>query len=257
MHRVEDFRLESGLAVWLYRSAAESKPLVLFAHGGGFVFGDVETHDGICRRLAALTGAAVLSIDYRRAPEHPGPAAVADLVEAASWVRAGGGELGVDASRLSLAGDSAGGAIALLAAVQLVASGVPLGALLLAYPNAALELNTPSLRHKGHGWGLDAEDLQWFVEQWAPDPVRRQDPELSPVHAPLQGLPPTPLVTAEHDPLKDEGKQLADLLDKAGVGAEAVHEPGLVHGFFGLSQISPAADAATQRIMRRFGEMLG
>ena len=247
----------SGLPLRLYRAATEPRPLVLYLHGGGFVLGDLESHDSICRRLALITGAAVLAVDYRRAPEHPGPAAVDDAVTAFGWAQARPDELGaMAAAGIALAGDSAGGALALLASVRLHAEGTPAAAMLLAYPNADMTLSEPSVRQEGHGWGLGTDDVRWSVAQWIPDPARRADADLSPVHAELAGLPPTVIATAEHDPLRDEGGTLARLMRAAGDNVLLVPHPGLVHGFLGLAQISAAAERAGDDLFGRFGRML-
>ena len=246
-----------GLPLRLYRAATEPRPLVLYLHGGGFVLGDLESHDSICRRLALIADVAVLAVDYRRAPEHPGPAAVDDAVRAFRWAQALLDELGGAAAvGIGLAGDSAGGALALLAAVRLRAEGTGSAALLLAYPNADMTLSQPSLRQEGHGWGLEADDVRWSVEQWIPDPARRASPGLSPVHAELSGLPPALLATAGHDPLRDEGGALARMMRAAGGDVRLIAHPGLVHGFLGLANVSPAAERAGDELFERFGRLL-
>ena len=246
-----------GLPLRLYRAATEPRPLVLYLHGGGFVLGDLDSHDSICRRLALITGVAVLAVDYRRAPEHPGPAAVDDAVTAFCWARARPDELGaIAAAGIGLAGDSAGGALALLASVRLRVEGTQPAALLLAYPNADMSLSAPSLRQEGHGWGLEADDVRWSVAQWIPDPARRANADLSPVHADLAGLPPTVIATAEHDPLRDEGGTLARSMRAAEVSVLLVPHPGLVHGFLGLAHVSAAAERAGDELFARFGRLL-
>jgi acetyl esterase len=254
---VKDLVTDSGTPVRPYRPVLELRPLVLFLHGGGFVFGDLDSHDGICRRLSLKADVAVLAVDYRRAPEHPGPVAVQDAVAAVSWATERLPELGgSDEYGIGLAGDSAGGAIALLAAFQLAGESVAASALLLTYPNTDITLSQHSIAEKGSGWGLDEADLAWFIEQWVPDPTRRDDPAISPLHASLEGLPATMLITAEHDPLRDEGERLfADLKDSR-VPVQHQREQGLVHGFLGHSHISPAADRATDRIFTDFGRFL-
>jgi acetyl esterase len=248
---------DRGTPVRLYRPVLELRPLVLFLHGGGFVFGDLNTHDGICRRLSLKADVAVLAVDYRRAPEYPGPTAVQDAVAAVTWASEHLPELGGSTEYdIGLAGDSAGGAIALLAAAQLTGGTLVASALLLTYPNTDMTLSHPSVTEKGSGWGLDEADLAWFVEQWAPDPTRRDDPAISPIHASLKGLPATMLITAEHDPLRDEGEALVAALKKSRVPVQHQREPGLVHGFLGLTHISPAADRAADQIFTDFGRFL-
>jgi acetyl esterase len=241
----------------LYRPSPSPRPLVIYLHGGGFVRGSLTSHDAICRQLARTADVAVLALDYRLAPEHPGPAAVDDATLAFASAAENLSLLGGDPQwGIGLAGDSAGGALAVLAAIRLRDAGTPAASLLLAYPNADMTLSEPSVEGEGHGWGLEADDLRWFVEQWAPDPARRTDPEVSPVHADLSGLPPAVIATAGHDPLRDEGQTLAGAL-RAG-GAEVRHwpHPGLVHGFLGLGHVSPAAAQAREDLFRAYGELV-
>ena len=254
---VQDLRTDQGLAVRLYRPTLDLRPTVLYLHGGGFVMGDLESHDGTCRRLARIADVTVLAVDYRLAPEHPGPAAVEDTVSAFAWARQHLQELGGDPEAgVALAGDSSGGALAVLAAVRTHAGGMTPSALLLAYPNADMTLRADSVTQEGRGWGFETDDLRWFVEQWLPDPDRRDDPQVSPAHADLTGLPPTLLATAEHDPLRDEGNALAQQLHDVGVEVQHVQNGGLVHGFLGLSHVSDAAAEAGRILFDRFGDIL-
>jgi acetyl esterase len=148
--------------------SAQRLPLVLYAHGGGFVFGDLDSHDRVCRRLALMANAAVLSVDYRRAPEHPAPAAVDDLFSVARWAAAAPDELGPVLPTPTLAGDSADGTIAVLAAARLATVSMPLSAVLLICPNADLTPSQPSVSAKGSGWGLQAHALPGFVQYGHP-----------------------------------------------------------------------------------------
>ena len=254
---VKDLSADTGLSLRLYRASHEEKPMVIYLHGGGFVFGDLNSHDGICRRLALMADVAVLAVDYRRAPENPSPAAVDDAVSAYTWAVEHLSELGGSAQNgVALAGDSAGGAIALLAATRLVEDSMSPSALFLGYPNADMTLGQQSITAKGNGWSLDSADLSWFVEQWVPDPSRRDYPTVSPIHASLHGLPAVMLITAEHDPLRDEGELLAEKLRGANVPTCHYMERGLVHGFFGLTHISPAAEHAASRAFADSGKFL-
>jgi acetyl esterase len=199
----------------------------------------------------------VLAVEQRLAPEHPGLAAVDDVVAVYRWARERLPDLGaVEGGAVALAGDSSGGTTAVLAAVRLIERGDRPSALLLAYPNADLTLGHASVREKGTGWGLEARDLAWFVQQWAPDPSRRRDPSLSPLDATLAGLPPTLVATAEHDPLRDEGAALATQMAAAGVPVRHLEHAGLVHGFLGLGHVSARADTATERLFAEFGRLL-
>lgn len=256
---VRDLVTGSGLPLRLYRPSLRPRPLVLYLHGGGFVMHDLETFDALCRHLARTADVAVLAVGFRRPPEHPGPAAVDDTVSAFTWAQPRVRELGGDPlAGIALAGDSSGGALAVLAAVRLRERGgdaLP-SALLLACPNADMTLSGPSVEAEGHGWGLEADDLRWFVEQWVPDPHRRADRLLSPVHARLNGLPPAVIATAEHDPLRDEGARLARLLREAGTGVTYLPHPGLVHGFITLAHLSPAAARARDNLFELSGQFL-
>jgi acetyl esterase len=207
------------------------------------VYGDLETHDGQCRRLAAATGATVVAVDYRRAPEQPWPAAIDDAERVDRWAA------GV-ADQVVVAGDSVGGLLAALVALRLRQTGEPaLAGLLLVCPNTDLTLSQPSVAEKGTGWLLDADWLRWCVAQWVPDPALRGRPEVSPLAADLADLPPTLLVTAEHDPLRDEGNRYAERLAAAGVRVVHRCEPGQLHNFPSLRQLSPAAAAAEDRFL--------
>ncbi|MBK3564741.1 alpha/beta hydrolase [Streptomyces sp. MBT62] len=255
---VEDLTVgPAGVGARLYRPSARGGPLVVFLHGGMWTIGDLESHDRACRRLALGAGTAVLSVDFRRAPEHPWPAAVDDCVDAIRWAAAGGVPGG--AGPIVVMGDSSGGNLAALACLRLRDEGGPLpAAQVLLYPNTDLTLSCPSTRSKGTGWGLTTDDVAWGAEQWVPDPARRADPELSPLHAvDLGGLPPAVVVTAEHDPLRDEGDAYAARLAAADVPVRHRCEAGMVHGFLTLDTLSPAAAAAGERVFADVTALLG
>jgi acetyl esterase len=244
LESVEDERIAGGPVVRRYRPGGEAATIV-FAHGGGGVIGDLETHDRLCRLLAAGTGACVTAVDYRRAPEHPWPAAVEDVVTVvrAERDRQGG------THPLLLAGDSAGATIVTLACLGLTQSELaPPCGLSLACPNTDLTLGCPSVKTFGHGWGLDEDAIRWFVAQWVPDPGMRGRGDVSPLYSEgLAQLPRTHLATAELDPLGDEGRAFAARLEAVGVLASHRDETGLVHGFVTLDHVSGAAAAATRR----------
>jgi acetyl esterase len=244
LYEVREPTITGGLPLRLYLPAPEHRATVVFLHGGFWVIGDLESHDRSCRRLAAATGAAVVAVDYRRAPEHPRPAAVDDAVAAARWAAA---EL---PGPQVLMGDSAGGTLATLACLRLRDEAGPApAAQMLAYPNTDLTLSQPSMRELGTGWGLEAVDVAWGAECWVPDPALRADPAVSPLFAPdLAGLPPTVLVTCEHDPLRNEGEAYAARLAAAGISVRHRREPGMIHGFLTLDTVSPAAAIAGERL---------
>jgi acetyl esterase len=224
---------------------AEPLPTILFIHGGGFVIGDLDTHDNQCRTLCRNVGAVVVSVSYRLAPEAPFPAAPEDCAAALAWMDAHVGELGGDADRLVIGGDSAG---ANLAAVTARAArdggGPPLAAQLLLYPATDFRADDspyPSREENATGYYLTRVDMDWFSARYlaTADP---EDPRLSPiVAADLAGLPPAVIVTAEYDPLRDEGEAYAHALTASGVPVSLTRYDGLIHGFFGLAALSPAA----------------
>jgi acetyl esterase len=245
MHTVRD--LTAGqVPARLYRPTAAPDPptAIVYLHGGAWVSGSLESHDRACRRLAHATGAAVLAVDYRRAPEHPWPAAVDDAVAAARWAA------GALPGPLVLMGDSAGGNLAALACLRLREQGGPRAAAqVLLFPNTDLTLTRPSVREFGSGWALDAADVAWGAESWVPDPARRADPGVSPLFAPdLAALPAALVVTCAYDPLRDEGEAYARRLAEAGTAVRHRREPGMIHGFLTLDTVSPAAAAAGERV---------
>jgi acetyl esterase len=248
----------AAVGVRRYRPSAAHGPLVVFLHGGMWTIGDLESHDRLCRRLAFRTGAAVLSVDFRRAPEHPWPAAVDDCVDVVRWAVAGGDSGTGAAGPTVVMGDSSGGNLAALTCLRLRDEGGPLpAAQILAYPNTDLTLSCPSARSKATGWGLAADDVAWGAEQWVPDASRRAAPEVSPLFAAdLAGLPPAVVITAEHDPLRDEGDAYAARLAAANVPVVHRREAGMIHGFLTLDTLSPAAAAAGERVFADVTDLL-
>ncbi|HEX3764271.1 MAG TPA: alpha/beta hydrolase [Kofleriaceae bacterium] len=250
MAEVRDVAAPGGCRARLYVPGGDAHGLVLYLHGGGWVIGDLETHDRACRRLAARARAAVLALDYRLAPEHPWPAAVDDAVAALRWIHARPAELAIAPDAIAIAGDSAGGTTATLACLR-VRTEAPeaLPALqALIYANTDLTGSGDSMREQ-RGFGLDVADIEWFNAQWVPDPVMRRDPRVSPLLAPdLAGLPRTLVVTCEHDPLRDQGEAYSARLGQAGVSTVLRREPGLVHNFLLWDTVSPACAAAADRV---------
>jgi acetyl esterase len=221
-------------------------PLLVYFHGGGWVIGDLETHDDPCRFLAAHSGAALLAIDYRLAPEHPFPAAVEDAEAAYAWAVTNAEQLGVNGGRIAVGGDSAGANLA--AAVCLTArdAGAQLPAMqLLIYPVTDAAGEAPSRRTFGEGFLLTRSDMDWFEERYLPEDSDRSDPRVSVLQAPdLSGLPPAYVATAGFDPLRDEGEAFAARLREAGVPVALRRHPDLVHTFANLTAICPSARAA-------------
>jgi acetyl esterase len=243
-----------GVPARLYVPDGAPAALLVYLHGGGWTIGSLDTHDSVCRVLAAGSGVRVLAVGYRLAPEHPWPASIDDTIAVLCWICGGdAGDAGSVAGvgPVAVGGDSAGGTLATLACLRLrdeTPAAMP-ALQLLVYPNTDLAGTQPSMTEKAHGWGLEADGVRWFNRQWVPDESRWADPGVSPLYAPeLAGMPRAIVVTAEHDPLRDEGEAYAQRLRDAGVPVTARREPALVHGFMGLGAISPACAFATAQI---------
>jgi acetyl esterase len=235
------------IRVRIYRPEADKPlPVVVYFHGGGFVIGDIATHDTTCQRLAAGVPALVVSVDYRLAPEHRFPAAVHDCDAATAWVSAHASELGGDPSRLAVAGDSAGGNLAAVVARRARdAGGPPIAFQLLVYPGTDMTRSLPSHAENGTGYLLDSDAMSWFLDNYLADADPRH-PDASPLFGDdLSGLPPALVLTGEFDPLRDEGEAYADRLRQAGVPVTTSRYDGMIHGFYGLDTIFDAAKKAT------------
>jgi acetyl esterase len=263
---VSDETVAGRIPVRVYRPAvAGSVPTVVFFHGGGWVIGDLDTHEGACRLLCNDVGAVVVSVDYRRAPEHRFPAALEDSYAALSWVAEHIADFGADATRLAVAGDSAGGNLAAACALQARDAGLPLAAQALAYPAVDLLGDYPSRTENADGYFVSLDDLRWFAEQYLgmteADPRALEiavDPRISPLRAAtLEGLAPAVVLTGEFDPLRDEGNAYARALEKAGVRVEHREAPGLIHGFFGMELFSPVVAEAMSWINARLKDLIG
>lgn len=240
-----------NLAARVYRpEGAGPFPTVAFFHGGGFVIGDLDTHDQLCRILCARTSSVVVSLDYGLAPEHPFPDGVDDCVAATRWIQAHLSAYGDD-GRLAVAGDSAGGNLS-----AVVTQHVPgLAAQLLIYPATDGDNGDyPSREENGTGYFLDLPTMQWFMAHYAPKDS--SDPRFAPLQGSLVGLPPAVVVTAELDPLRDEGEAYAAALSDAGVHVVARRFDGMIHGFMDMGSFSPGAKAATEEAVDLFGELL-
>ncbi|MFW5420787.1 alpha/beta hydrolase [Nocardiopsis sp. CNT-189] len=226
-------------------------PGVVFFHGGGFVIGDLDSHDHVCRIIAAGTGASVVSVGYRLAPEHPFPAPVDDAFAALRWIAANAGEFGIDPGRLAVAGDSAGGCLAAVTA-QLArdAGGPGLAFQALVYPVVDWTADEtgeryPSYRENGQDYFLTSGAMGWFADQYLSSPSDAEDPRCSPLLAgSLAGLPPALVLTADFDPLRDEGEAYARALAAAGVPATTVRINDGFHGILGFGAFLGAARRA-------------
>ncbi|SRX93430.1 sterase / lipase [Rhodococcus jostii RHA1] [Mycobacterium shimoidei] len=230
---VSDETIPGSIAVRIYRPAVDSpQPILVYAHGGGFVFCDLDSHDGLCRNLTNLIPAVVVSVAYRLAPEHRWPAAAEDMYAATKWAARNAASLGGDASRIVVGGDSAGGNLAAVTALMARdRDGPSLAAQLLVYPMIAADFGTESYRLFGQGFYNPRPALQWYWDQYAPSVTDREHHYASPLKADLHGLPPAVVVTAGHDPLRDEGIAFGDALRAADVNAVHCHYEGGIHGF--------------------------
>jgi acetyl esterase len=230
-------------------AAAAALPGLIYLHGGGWVAGGLDTHDGVCRRLANASGCRVLALDYRLAPEHPFPAAIDDGVAAMRWIAGHADELGVDPSRLGIGGDSAGAGLA--AAICLIArdaGGPAIAFQLLICPILDVLEESPSRRELAEGYFLSRATMQRDLDLYCPG-VDRGDPHLSPLRAAsLAGLPPALIHTAEFDPFRDEGQAYARALTGARVPVQATCHEGLIHYFYAMPAVIPRALTAMAQI---------
>jgi len=232
-------------------------PTVVFFHGGGYVIGNLDTHDNMCREICRGAQAVVVSLDYRLAPEHPFPAGIDDAVAGAKWVVAHASELGGN-ERVAVAGDSAGGNFSAVVAQQLRDAGLPLVAQFLIYPAVDhVAAVYASAEQNAKGYFLEAETMAWFYQHYAGHVRDTLDPRLAPLQAAsLAHLPPALIVNAEFDPLRDQAVAYADALRMAGCQAELMEGPGMIHGFFDMGRWSPGAQAIITRSIERFGALL-
>jgi acetyl esterase len=247
---VADQRSPGGVPVRTFEPLQPNGSILVYLHGGGWVVGNVETHDPLCRRVANATGARVVSVDYRLAPEHPYPAALNDAEEVLRWLAAAnpGRPLGV-------AGDSAGGSLSAGLAIRARDQQLPLTAQLLLYPPTDPAMTSPSSTENGEGYFLTRDAMDWFYRQNFPSGVPAAgDADLA--HADVAGVAPAVVATAEFDPLRDEGAAYADRLKNAGVKVEYVPGPGLIHGFAGFLGVVDAADRNVSAILELFTQAM-
>jgi acetyl esterase len=246
IHSVEDrsFQGSNGaIGLRIYRpSPARRLPVVVFMHGGGFVMGDLDSHDSVCHRLAFSSGAALVAVDYRRAPESPFPGPIEDCHAALGWVCRNAEALGFDADRLALCGDSAGANLAAATALRARARGPSVRHLALLYPMIDPACNSASMLEFARGHLLLRSAVQWSWGLYNPSDV--DNPEAALLRADLAGLPPTTVATAEFDPLRDEGELFAQRLREVGVPVVLRRYAGMIHGFVALTQFTPIANQA-------------
>lgn len=246
--RVEDLAIPaddgSPLPARLYAASGERLPVLLYLHGGGFVIGNLETHDSLCRQLALRSGAAVVALDYRLAPEYRFPAAVEDSWAAMRWLAGHAASLGLDGSRLAVGGDSAGGTLAAVAAIHAREIDLPLRAQLLITPGTGAHADTESHRRFATGLLLEARGIAWFFDHYIPRAFR-EDWRFAPLLADdVDGVAPACVILAECDPLVDEGLAYADKLRAAGVPVELELVRGVTHDFIKLGRALPEAGEA-------------
>jgi len=258
---VEDRTLDlpgRRLPLRVYRPTnGDAVPVVLYLHGGRFISGDFITHDPVCRQLAAAAGCIVAAVDYRLAPEHPFPAAVEDASAAAQWINQNGAQVGGD-GRWAMAGDSAGGNLAAAAALMLRDRGHALPqALALVYPMLDATCSLPSHQTCGSGYGAGSEDMQAGYRLYLPTGADRSNPYVSPLFAEsLAGLPPTFVLTAEYDSLRDEAEAFAQRLQQAGVAVTCRRYDGAIHGFFQMGGVIGLGRQAMQEVAHFLRESL-
>ncbi len=235
------------LAGRLYRPASEAPlPALAYYYGGGWSLGTLDTSDAICRKLANAAGCAVVSLGYRLAPENKFPAAVEDSFAGLAWAAEHAAELGIDRTRLAVGGDSSGGNLAAATALMARDRGFPaLVHQLLVYPNTDYQSDTSSMREMTDEHFFNPHAIRWYWGMYLAEPGDGASPLASPLLAPdLSGLPPATVITAEYDPLRDEGELYAARLEQAGVPAEVIRYDGMMHGFFTMVGILDTARAA-------------
>jgi acetyl esterase/lipase len=236
-------RAAGPIPLRLYRGRGAEKgkpqPALIYFHGGGWVIGDLESHDQLCRALANAIPSIVVSVDYRLAPEHKFPAAAEDAIAATRWIAGNAARLGIDGSRLAVGGDSAGGNLATVAAIDARDRGGPrLAMQLLIYPSTDMRMGWPSLERHAEQLPLTRAGMQWFVAHYLRTPADKNDWRASPLTASsLARLPPALVITASFDPLCDEGQAYAEALGKAGVAVTHEQFEGQIHGFVTMGRI--------------------
>jgi acetyl esterase len=241
------------LPLRLYRPASgRPLPALLYFFGGGWVLGTIDTADGVSRSLANSSGALVVVPGYRLAPEHPFPAAIDDCYAALRWVAGHAGEIGADPARLAVGGDSAGGNLAAAVALRARAGGPALAGQLLVYPNTDQLADDESMRAADDPFLFNRRSVAWYRQHYLARPADAANPLASPLRAEsLAGLPPALVITAEYDPLRDQGEAYARRLADDGVPVELRRYQGMVHGFFTMAGTVPASRAAIAQAASR------
>ncbi|MEB0055579.1 MULTISPECIES: alpha/beta hydrolase [unclassified Variovorax] len=254
---------QGDIPLRLYRplgsDATTVLPVLVYYHGGGWVIGDLDTHDTLCRELANAAGCAVVAVDYRMGPEHRFPAAVDDVLAATRWVREQAGALRLDPGRLAVGGDSAGGNLAAVVALAARDAGdLPIAFQLLIYPATDMRRGHPSHTTNGDGYVLTRDTLAYFHDHYIADPAHDLDWRASPLlHTDLAGLPPALVITAGYDPLRDEGLDYARALTEAGNRATCVCFERQIHGFITMGRVLDEANTAVALCAAELRRVLG
>lgn len=260
VHDVRDVsapRPGGSVPLRVYRPSGErGVPVLVYFFGGGWTLGSLETSDAVCRYVANRSGCAVVAAGYRLAPEHKFPAAVEDCFAVTAWVAANADELGVDGDRIAVGGDSAGGNLAAVVALLARERGPRLAFQLLVYPVTDYLPDTPSMREAEDPFLFNRRSIEWYWGHYLREPADAESPLAAPLREPdLTGLPPALVITAEHDPLRDEGEAYAHRLEEAGVDVELIRYDGMAHGFFTMIGAVDAARTALDRTAARLREL--
>ena len=263
--RVEDHTMyveKGNVPIRCYYPASakgdEKLPAFVFYHGGGFVLGNIETHDSFCRIISNRAKCVVISVDYRLAPEHKFPVPTDDCYAALRWVHDHSEELGIAINRIAVGGDSAGGNLAAVTAIRAAEMGGPSIAFqLLIYPAVDSSATYPSYRENGEGYFLTSKEMKWFHEQYVEETTDKLHPYLSPIHSSYLGqLPPAHIVTAQYDPLRDEGEAYATRIQEAGGKATIKRYDRMIHGFVSMTKAIPEAFDAVEEMAEELRKAL-
>ncbi|MFB6283829.1 MAG: alpha/beta hydrolase [Halobacteria archaeon] len=262
LHNVEDIEISvrGGIDARVYDPVERETPVVVFFHGGGFVIGNIETHDVLCRMIADKSECTVVSVGYGLAPENPFPDPVLDSYYSVLWIRNNADEVPgeIDVSRLGVAGDSAGGNLSAVVSLMARDRGLPdIGHQALLYPSTALDNQLDSRYEFREGYFLTVDDLAWFFNRYFERETDPQHPYAFPLQArSLENLPPAHVVTAGYDPLRDEGRCYADRLEEEGVDVSYTEYEGMIHGFLTMDSVIDRAEEAVSEIASEINENL-
>ncbi len=260
IHQSDDVAVEVGdgssIVLRIYRpSDVQNLPVLIWFHGGGWVFGDLDSAELPCRQLTNDAQCVVISVDYRLAPESPFPTPLQDCLRALNWVVENAQMLSIDTNRIAVGGDSAGGNLATCVAQYARDTGIPLVYQLLIYPVTQPSMDTPSYQANESGYFLSRESMRWFWDHYVPDVEQRQDPKISPLYGNLKGLAPAWIFTCDYDPLCDDGMLYAKALKAAGVSVDTYHREDAIHAVFGMA-IAPGSQIrsiAASQLRMAFG----